>query len=112
MAIEAMDVGPFDATDGLTNYEVQWQVCLQKHPSTKKATDWRDLGEIMNQALETSWQNNIIHITVSAEGVLDPHTQNPHGDWKIDLQKMQQRNEVSGTVRMVRRMLVSIRSTQ
>ncbi len=50
MKIEAFASGPFEET----NYEVMWQVSLQKYPSPTKITDWRDVSTEMNTSLETS----------------------------------------------------------
>ena len=89
MTIEAFASGPFEETSALTNYEVLWQVSLQKHTSSTLVTDWRDVDETMNHTLETTFQNGVFSSTVSAEGKIDPHTECVHGDWNFDLVKME-----------------------
>jgi hypothetical protein len=109
MAIIALESETFEETSALINYEVLWQVSLQKHPQPNLITDWRDVDETLNKTLETIFQIGLHTCTVFAEGKIDPHTECVHGDWKFDLTKMEQQNTVSHTVRKVRRMLVSFR---
>ena len=72
-------------------------------------TDWRDYNSEDNTSLETNLQNHRPGCTILVTEI-DPSTELRHGDWFINYDTMQQTNSMTGTVRLVRRVMVT--STQ
>ena len=86
-----------------------WQVSLQKYPAATMFTDWRDYNTEDNTSLETNLQNHRPGCTILATEI-DPNTELRHGDWFINYDTMQQTNSMTGTVRLVRRVMVTHQS--
>ena len=88
---------------------VLWQVSLQKYPAATMFTDWRDYNTEDNISLETNLQNHRDGCRIVTTEI-DPHTELRHGDWFINYETMQQTNSMTGTVRLVRRVMVTHQS--
>ena len=86
-----------------------WQVSLQKYPAATMFTDWRDDNTADNISLETNLQNHRDGCRIVTTEI-DPHTDLRHGDWYINYDTMQQTNSMTGTVRLVRRVMVTHQS--
>jgi hypothetical protein len=85
---------------------VLWQVSTKPHPSAIALTEWKDYTAEQNFALETAFNDNCVAITFGAAGEIDPHTQEPHGDWCVNFMLMHQTNTVTKQKRLVRPMTV------
>jgi hypothetical protein len=74
-------------------------------------TDWRDYNSEDNTSLETNLQNHRPGCTILATEI-DPSTELRHGDWFTNYNTMQQTNSMTGTVRLVRRVMVTSPRTE
>ncbi len=90
-----------------TNRYAMWQVSMKTYPAATILTDWRDYNVDDNIALETNLNNHRLGCTLSADDQIDPNTDMAHGDWHINFDTMQQKNTITGTVRLVRRVIVT-----
>jgi hypothetical protein len=86
-----------------------WQVSLQTYPAATMTTEWRDYNTEDNISLETNLQNHSDGCRIVTTEI-DPHTELRHGDWFINYDTMQQTNSMTGTVRLVRRVMVTRQS--
>ena len=87
-----------------------WQVSLQKYPHH----DVHRLARLQqrdNTSLETNLQNHRPGCTILATEI-DPSTELRHGDWFTNYDTMQQTNSMTGTVRLVRRVMVTSPRTE
>jgi hypothetical protein len=89
---------------------VVWQVSLQTYPAATMFSDWRDYTAEDNTSLETNFQNHQPGCTFLATGMIDPHTGLVHGDWYVNYDTMHQTNSLTGSVRLVRRVMVTRQS--
>jgi hypothetical protein len=94
----------------VSDNHVVWQVSMQKYPAATMFTDWRDYNQEDNTSLETNHQNHQPGCTILATEQIDPHTDMPHGDWFVNYDTMQQVNTITGSVRLVRRVIVTRQS--
>jgi hypothetical protein len=74
-------------------------------------TDWRDYNTEDNTSLEMNLQNHRPGCAILATEI-DPNTELRHGDWFINYDTVQQTNSITGTVRLVRRVMVTSPRTE
>ena len=86
---------------------VLWQVLLKTYSAATIYTDWRDYSNDEDIALESNLNNHRPGCTISAAEQIDPHTESAHGDWVINFDTMQQTNSITGTVLLVRSVIVT-----
>jgi hypothetical protein len=84
-----------------------WQVSLKTYPAATILTDWHDYSNDENIALESNLNNHRPGCTISAAEQIDPRTESAHGDWTINFDTMHQTNSITGTVRLVRHVIVT-----
>ena len=91
---------------------VLWQVSTRPYPAAIALTEWKDYTAEQNLALETAFNNNHVALTFGAAGEIDPHTDEPHGDWCVNFMLMHQTNTVTLQKRLVRRMTVMLEAEE